>query len=385
MRESRFWDLWVKPLICPRQRNEILTTCGLDDEAFAAIQYFSEVRDVGISRIEELGHANAEEVFLLFQSFIRQARTFYEAGRQLHYRASPLMYYYSFLNLAKAAICLSDPNFVSSPVYHGLTYHVEMSALSAQSVEVGPREGAFHRFYDLVTGRPIPFGCKLNITDLLAYCWDISYEYQLAGYGGTRLVPGAIRVVSNSREKTSWPILAVLGFEALAQRGRTSAHFNKYFERVETPKHGAREAFGILAEGLESYAFFESKDVYSWPDDDRVPVGQIGRDCYAALEILFESNLHVNEFDFLLAALLPLERPPGSKMARQIPFSQTLAIYVVMFYLGNLVRYHPAYLEGLLNSKDAWLIERFTGSVTTTFLTYATSLIRQEDLVYATY
>src|SRR5689334_3658644 len=108
----------------PRTCTEAWTTCALDDETFAHLEFYSEVEAQGLAFIQGLGHsaADAPAIFKSFQAFLRQARSFYDSGKDLHHRASPLLLYYSFLNLAKAIIVLRDPSFVAGTVHHGISH-----------------------------------------------------------------------------------------------------------------------------------------------------------------------------------------------------------------------------------------------------------------------
>jgi hypothetical protein len=65
-----------------------------------------------------------------------------------------------------------------------------------------------------------------------------------------------------------------------------------------------------------------------------------------------------------------------------IPMNEALSIYAVMFYLSNLVRYRPNYLESLLNHKPAWLIENFVNSTPEVFLRMMVSKITETDFVF---
>jgi len=351
----------------------LLTTRPFDDEVFASLEYISEIKDVGINYIRQFGHSHPKEVFLLFQAFVRQAKTFYESATQLNYRASALIYYYSFLNLAKAYICLSDPLLVSSRVMHGLKHAFKPGKLSTQYVVV-ENNGVFKKLYELITGSKIPSQTQINIARILGYCTDIVHEYTSAGYGNRRITPAGIRLLSNASQKISWPMLAVQDFEILSFYKKALKEFNRYFEQIEPNKTIVREVFGLYAESLKGYSFFESSKTYSWMQGDLIPVGQMKKDCFSALDKFYESNVYNDERTILLNA--PLRKN------LQISFNQLLSIYATMFYLGSLVRYRPDYLEKLLDSRDAWIIERFTYSAPSTFLRSMVNLILQQDYIY---
>lgn len=169
-------------------------------------------------------------------------------------------------------------------------------------------------------------------------------------------------------------MLAVQDFEILSFYKKALKEFNRYFEQIEPNKTIVREVFGLYAESLKGYSFFESSKTYSWMQGDLIPVGQMKKDCFSALDKFYESNVYNDERTILLNA--PLRKN------LQISFNQLLSIYATMFYLGSLVRYRPDYLEKLLDSRDAWIIERFTYSAPSTFLRSMVNLILQQDYIY---
>lgn len=374
MRAARNIQGFHEVNIGPRPRTQLGTNCPIHEELFSSIQYKSEIAGVGIAYFKSLGHTNPKNSFLQFRAFIRQARTFYDAARSLQYRAGVLMYYYSFLNLAKAYISLSDPDFFSNPVVHGLKHPFKSGKLSTQSVYVDRRFGVFQKLYKTTTNIKIPFQTKLDVVPLLGYCSDISHEYRTAGYGEPRRALVKSRSMTNNKDKTAWPAIAVENFEVLSPYKQALTDFHNYFEQVEPNKHAFTQCFNLHAWELPYYSFFESKTTYSFIGSDMIPMPQMTQDVYNAIKNLFMSNPYDDGFNFVLTTPL--------KKNLQIPFNEPLAIYVVMFYLGSLVRYHPDYLEKLLDSKDAWILERFSNSSTITFLRHLSNLILGHDYIY---
>jgi hypothetical protein len=53
-----------------------------------------------------------------------------------------------------------------------------------------------------------------------------------------------------------------------------------------------------------------------------------------------------------------------------------------MYYLGSLVRYRPWVLEAMLETKAAWIIERFVKSSPVTFLRHFRNMLDDGDWVY---
>ncbi|MCJ7529610.1 MAG: YaaC family protein [Anaerolineales bacterium] len=356
------------------QRIDLLTTQPVDDEIFASLEYISEVDKVGVQFFKDLGYQNPKELLLIFRAFIRQAKTFYYAAKQLHYRASALLYYYAFLNLAKAYITLSDPNSVSERISHGLMYKFMRGNLRSQGVFLPPSMGVFQILYEIETSVNIPANLKMSIVTLLGYCTDVAYEYEMAGFGNRKITPVMVRMLLDRQNKISWPLIAVANFSLINPYKKALKSFYKHFDRVVPEIDFVRQAFNIYAESFSIFTFFQSRKVYQWQENDIVSMVDIKDDFHNALGNLYNPILHNEKADFYLVS-------PFRKNF-QIPFSQPLAIYVIMFYLGSLVRYNPSYLEKLLNSKDAWLIERFTKSSPGTFLRYIANAILQKNYVY---
>ncbi|MCP3685564.1 MAG: hypothetical protein GY861_23180 [bacterium] len=374
MKEKRHHTGYRPLSVSPRPSVKLFTGCQIDDEVFSSLQYVAEVENAGIAHVKSYGHTtNAKDIWTLFQSFTRQAQTFYESAKYLHYRASTLMYYYSFLNLVKAYIALHEPNLVSGRVQHGISHQFAMSDFSKQKVKID-RNGVFPKFYKLIMDTPSPYGQKFKLVDLLAYCQDISYEYANAGFGKPKAIGGMSRLLAEESQKECWAMLAIAPFELLEPYKKSLDDFYKQFQQVSVSRRDMRDLFNLHGWEIDGYAFFESKNTYKWDVRDVLPTTDIANDSYTALKLLFEPKLYDSEYDFFLS--LPLRRN------LQIPFNQPLAIYMAMFYLGNLVRYHPSYLENLLASKDAWLIERFANSAHSTFLRYMANQILQKDIVY---
>jgi len=332
-----------------------------------------DIAEVGREFLLKRGLAveQIDTAFGLFQSFVRQAKTFYQSAAHLHFRASPLNYYYAFLNLAKALISIADPDSVNQRISHGLHHlHVD-GPLRDQSIVT--RQGVFPRFYHVLTGQVIPDNTRLGVISLLSYSTDIAYEFVSAGFGIQPILPAIFRIQRGN--EGSHATLAIRDFGAAEARPDFTDEFFRHFEEVEFNKDLARAQFELYAEQKRSYRFFETRTQY--PDDNNIiPNLRIAGDCRAALRRFYQSNPYSEEYcDFLLC--LPLENTT-------LPFNEMLATYASMYYLGSLIRYFPRYLEQILASKDAWLIERFVKGSPITFLRHVSNMILGEDRIYST-
>jgi hypothetical protein len=66
---------------------------------------------------------------------------------------------------------------------------------------------------------------------------------------------------------------------------------------------------------------------------------------------------------------------PYSCKGNNYPIDEQIAIYLLMFFMGELVRYQPEDLDRILESKEAWLLRSFIESCPLRFLRIITSKI----------
>jgi hypothetical protein len=169
---------------------------------------YSEIEDFGKKLLKNYSHPQINQAFRLFQSYMRQAITFYNAAEAIHYRASALLYYYSFMNLAKAIIFLRDPAFPFGHLHHGLIPCKQRGALRNHFVIV-PSRGIFPRFYQQVTSTPIGNNTKLRIVGLLGFVSDVAFEYSSFGMGAPKFAHCKYAIVNNAGENGFRSLLAV--------------------------------------------------------------------------------------------------------------------------------------------------------------------------------
>jgi hypothetical protein len=145
-------------------------------------------------------------------------------------------------------------------------------------------------------------------------------------------------------------------------------------EEVDLPSEHARELFGIVAEHKEEFRFFESRRSYLRLGQGEIPVGKMIADWSRAVASFLSVSPYADELDFQLD--FPL------KVTHQWPIKEPLATYAVIYFLSSLVRYHPDFLESLLASRDAWLMERFINSAPVTLLLYMRNLIHGRNVAF---
>lgn len=307
---------------------------------------------------------------------MRQGQTFYSSAVKLHHRASPLFYYYAFLNLAKACISLRTPDVFSFSLNHGISHHYDPGTDFASQTINSRSTGVFPSLYELLTEIALPRECSFNVANLLGYLTDITFEYQEAGFGTPSMAPVKSRLFVNQLDENTfdgWAVVAVGQKEKLAGRTYALTRFFDYFEEVELGKADCERMFQLSPPDRQTYRFFQGKTVYH-VDDATNSFKELHSDVRKAVSLLFMPSVFHEEGDFYFS--FPLADKP------ELPMDEFLAGYLLFFYLGSLVRYHPDYLEQILRSKEAWIIQRFTSSCAVTLPRRISIFLLQQNRVF---
>lgn len=380
---ARNFDGWIR-LPIGENRMSLFTSIDFEKELWSALEYYSEVEEVGIDLLQTRGLPTPlhREIFSYLQAFVRQAKSYYTSAKALHYRSSSLLYYYSFLNLAKAYLLLREPERImgrtNQAVVHGLKYRPSTTNTDFLLETVRVTDGIFPAFYEAQTGIAISTArnSMLNIVNLFAYCSNIGYEYASAGYGTHRILPSLSGVVTSRGAHESWSIIAIPASNELDMLLRAQGNFLNSYQEVNIDRNQLTAMFQTGVPELGRYRIFQ----------DITPVAMIGNNHIllqahtAKLISALTPYLSVHyfddnaDFDFTL----PYQ---DANTATPIPINEVLAIYVSMFYLSSLVRYRPNFLESLFNRKPSWLIETFVNSAPEIFLRIMVCKIIGRDFV----
>ena len=199
-------------------------------------------------------------------------------------------------------------------------------------------------------------------------------ELEMSNIENRRICYCKFGVIQTNQNGIYSPILAVTNFPGLNKHAKAMKNFRDYFVEVRLDKNNARELFDISGENMHEFKFFESSEHYDFSSSQDVNVPQIVDESYRAVDFFYEGNPYKNPFDFTLNF-------PYSIQLQQ-PMREVAAIYLIMYFLGSLVRYHPSYLESLFLSREAWVLESFIKSVPGTFLRHMRNLIHESNFVY---
>jgi hypothetical protein len=357
LRSPRRHETWLHLHFREESFNVYSSDIDLADEAWLLVHQLSEVRERGEAHIRfcqpQLRADMVTQVWKEFRAFVRQSEGFYRAAIGLPWKWAPLNYYYAFLNLAKAILTadgvLTAGTFAGMRVRHGLASKAPRTGAGVVDWTVQVREGGvFPRLYTRVMKCKVSKGTDLNVAQLLGYSTPISLQHLESDCGPLRTYPGNCVLLGDS--EASWTMIAIPRAAGVADL--FPATFLTHYREIQTPKAVALQVFGFHAVASADMQFFESIEVLRKEVSVSAACAALHM---AAPRSIFPPVVSSNH-QFVLHA--PCEATTGP-----IPMSEMLATYAAVFFLSELVRYHPDVLDDVAEMRDAWLVESFVRSV----------------------
>jgi len=299
-----------------------------------------------------------EEQWREFRAYVRQAEGFYRGACVLPWKSSPLNHYYAFMNLAKAAALASGKlpaQGAPGPriLKHGLSARVAPGAPDTWKLTVQHADGIFALLYETAIGVPIRVGTELDARDLLGYVSSIGWQLAKSGRG-TAHSWWPCHWVFLSQGEQLWD---VLGISCEADLSRLPPTLSSQYQELapDAAKLLARETLGLQAVQASAVRFLQRATPLPPREPGKYNASGIEQALRTAIpNCVFE---HLDSTDFQFCVGLPYAAPTG-----QIPMTELVASYAVMYFLSSVVRYHPDYMDTIGESADAWLIESFAKS-----------------------
>jgi hypothetical protein len=315
------------------------------------LRSFEEVPDRGRSLFSGTLRERNQQ-YRQMKSYLRQARTYFEAGASTSGSAAALPYYYCALNLAKVEVMVHLPGHIlpGERIGHGLTTRWSKTPrLSADRLIV--RDGVFPLLYRARTGRafvrqPIP------VMKLMRNVPEISYEVERAGAN-----PAARGVYHAAvRDETdAWGLLAIPRGHPVLSSQSTMRFLRQPFREIDAPTDPAK-TFGLVTSRFPAAPcrYFESRTSIPVRDSR----GRIRRELFGVVSqlswdalrpIAEEACLHWS--DLIIS--------PSLLASRFAPMPPGMARYAAMYYASEVVRYQPGRFDLAEGGELAWLLEAF--------------------------
>ena len=184
-----------------------------------------------------------------------------------------------------------------------------------------------------------------------------------------------------------WSILAVAVFKDNIKETKESkldsykeaiGEFFNHYERVMLDENQLRHFWEDGSDSLQNafdYRYYQSKNTCVTAktagllkfDTDLTITESIN--CFPK-----QANYFSNQPHFYITL-------PYQDKEQVIDFCEMISIYVVMFYLGSLVRHHPYILDDIFQGPQGLLIANFVKSTPLTFLRNAVAWITETDYI----
>jgi hypothetical protein len=381
----RMFTSWVSTSPFWYNTLELTTYIEPDKEFWLMLYSISEVEDLAKKLFIEVNipETQFDVIWKKLRSFIRQANNYWDAATKTNFRSAPLLFYYSFLNLVKAFLILRNSQ-LPSKLGHGIYYRKSdyQSNLKDKTIWVvlHKNDQIFPLYYkEIFNILPPPY---FKITDLFGYLTDISFQYLQCNIGKVKTYPVIHRICFDDTRKKCWIVLAINFYLGLEELERSFPLFTEYFELVQPPEKVTsvlRDIFHFKESEWIDFHFYQFKEEKEINTENKGINTLIGEGI-KILKNIFDPLIipkHVDSSNATFYISLPLHFPNN----QSFPMNEEVAIYLLMFFLSELVRYQPEYLDSILESKEAWLLRSFIESCPLKFLRIITSRIINKVII----
>lgn len=289
-----------------------------------------------------------------FRAYVRQGKTYWDAGLATNGAPSALLYYYGALQLAKAELTTDRfaPDLAS--IHHGLSLRRgATNSIKGDCLVV--RGGVFRELVRKRTGVDLPSGTSFKVTNLLSLIPEIGLEMSDFGTNRTPTVPGCYAVAMSDTEAWALVLLAV-GDQTLESES-VYRKLMKNFEEISIAEFSEwRSVFAMSSRRYgRGVRLFQSKNTSSTTS------GLTQADINWAVEQLYDcAGDHVRPAgkagaDFWMTPTIAKSKP--------LVLPLDLIRYAVIFYLSSIVRYHPATLDPNTQSAQSFLMDSVSNQV----------------------
>lgn len=306
--------------------------------------------------------------------WIDQAKTYFLDASHADWRSAGLLYYYSFLNLAKALLVMKRKftykslNTVS--IYHGLRADLQdISNLPDFKFEIFPaqqnrKNNIFPYFYKAVTDEDWPFAAAIEVRvgDVAGYSNDIAHEINKL----FKIVPQMISLQSllRTENNTAWFEMAA----PVSQVDIIKAHFPDWdLEKVDSSQITQADKQDWLL-GLHRPAnSFRQLSLLRGPKQSsenlNMSLSNVSKEVTDYLETYSLPNLHEKPeaaiWDFCPNIILN---------SVEIRWHPLLSDYLMAFVLSTILRYQPQLLQ--VGTSNCFVAEAWCSQSVLTALRY---------------
>lgn len=331
----------------------------------------SEVADGYLKSVHSISNSKKRSsIAKNIRIYINHAFNFYSCAEHSSPDTAPLLYYYSYLNLAKALCEIKHPPFHKLPESrrHGLRWQPDPNYLVdmlSEKVNLSSR-GVWHVLWETITGGQVTATnqTQFQIRDLFSCCPGTTIEYERTFGMDNRLISLCDPEIKlDHDDKELWLVFSV-------ER-----------DNLKTQKLSRNKFINQIANSIDQYRQVKSGDDFHWTFELTIPKKVTSNDFTYLRNLLQPEIRAMNLFVHPGTDGLYYSIPDQSGFPIRLP--QLLLVYTIVFWLGSLVRYDPHSLidlqqsrfwiliDGFITQSCLWLLELFEWELykTETFLT----------------
>ena len=281
-----------------------------------------------------------------FETLLEQSRYFYESAAKAPIKSQPLLYYYSFLNLAKIIISLENTWDASFVFQHGIGTKVDTATLFG-TAEVKVQElDPMHNKISVANSFAIsmgdnltPFPKKLNVSKCMESCVAIHRTYC------------EIFNKSESYFRLNNPVLVKDGKNLI---------FRAEIHRCDDNVMHALQALHYTVTKMGKV--YTLTEIYQMPNYNVTKVAY----CQLAGKLRAKGLWYYMTDDEIR---MYVSTNPDYR------YSMESMIYDVMFFFGSITRYHPYFFDSILNKEQNWVVSEFLKTMPKQFLYLVSSKV----------
>lgn len=370
-------DVQQKAYITRDSFQEVTTTRDKVAEVFSLLRHDVLISDGGHKKLEKRLKKRESRDLVLSQvsSYIDQAENFYNYARNSDYRSAALLYYYSFLNMAKAAIIMNKPSLLNKKFGHGVQVTKSSGQLGNRKIKIKETDeknvAVYNELYKLIFGEYLPKDYEIKTLDFLGYITDITLEVGKVTNSPTGKVHRCKYYLNANKDSgDAWITLITTRGLYPANYPKAYKNFVKNFERFKPTAFSYQLTYEMKSSGPDSFANFNhSKKLFKIDELGRYPMREINKYLISTFGKNVETDL-LDGADYFL-----VNDPLDDK--QKISFNETMAIYSFMFYLSSVVRYDPNEFDTNFSptTTDGWVVKNFVESATFVALSHLASHI----------
>lgn len=286
----------------------------------------------------------ATETFL--SSLHEQSMYFYKAAEKAPLRSQPLLFYYSFLNLAKIVLCLTQNLDSSKTYYHGIRTKVDVNTtLDTASVDIlalsgPPKISVAHRLMTLLGDNVNANSLTtFSIKDCLEACVGVHRTF-CETYGGEE---SFVRLICSNCFQNGQVFGMKSELKSCTTKKMADLNTQGYSVSKVSDKFICEMTINLQSYNLRKQAWIDlanqlkSKGVWAYTDG--------------------------NDYRMYISS------------TNKVKISSPSIIYAIMFFLGSVTRYNPYFFDTLMDAKEQWLISEFLNTQPKQFLYYMASSV----------